>query len=298
MFEGNFMKRLLALIAAGFVLPTGIAGANLINEGRNIAALNANNLVQTNYTLPTARNNVTEYSFELKGYVLGLRIIRANYMGWHDTRQYALYADIKTSGLGALLKKLEIWAVSAGDYTRSGLRPRFHVQQNLNKNNRRVEMNYDNTALRVETQILPPLGSQGTPAASRYERYNADDTLSSVLNFMMRGQSIDGEVCYGGIRVFDSKQHYNLRMENQGIDRVKFEGDKVDVIECYVYYEPISGFDPEDLPDSEESTTPIKVYLKAFPELGLYVPVRMTYKISALKAVIKIDEMTIKTPQL
>ena len=64
------MKRLLALIAAGFVLPTGIAGANLINEGRNIAALNANNLVQTNYTLPTARNNVTEYSFELKGCLL------------------------------------------------------------------------------------------------------------------------------------------------------------------------------------------------------------------------------------
>jgi len=97
---------------------------------------------------------------------------------------------------------------------------------------------------------------------------------------MMRGQKIDGPVCSGGVRVFDSKQHYNLRMERA----------------CQVYYEPISGFDPEDLPDAEEGGTPIKIYMKEFPELGLYVPVRFTYKISSIKAVIKLDGMTIKTP--
>ena len=290
------MKRLLAIATAITMLSTSIAGASLINEGRHVAALNANNISATNYTLSTPGPNAVEFSYKLKGYVLGLRIIRANFKGWYDTNQYNLYADIKTSGLGALLKKLEIWAVSTGDYSRSGLRPRFHVQQNLNKKNRRVEMNYSNGLRRVDTQIKPPLGSQGIPAASPQERYDADDTLSAVLNLMMRGQKIDGDICYGGIRVFDSKQHYNLRMEYIGQDRVKLLGKKIDVIKCHVYYEPISGFDPEDLPDSEESSTPVKVYLKAFPEMGLYIPVRFTYKISALKAVIKIDEMSVKMP--
>jgi len=36
--------------------------------------------------------------------------------------------------------------------------------------------------------------------------------------------------------------------------------------------------------------------MKEFPELGLYVPVRFTYKISSIKAVIKLDEMVIKKP--
>ena len=289
------MKRLLALAAAMTTLATP-ARANLIDEGRHVSALNVNNISAQSYTLSQPSSNSVEFSYALKGYVLGLRIIRANFKGWYDSSQYSLYADIKTSGLGALLKKLEIWAVSAGDYSRAGLRPRFHVQQNLNKKNRRVEMNYSNGLRRVDTQIKPALGSQGIPAASPQERYNADDTLSAVLNMMMRGQKIDGNICYGGIRVFDSKQHYNLRMEYIGQDRAKLLGKKTDVIKCHVYYEPISGFDPEDLPDSEESSTPVKVYLKAYPELGLYIPVRFTYKISAFKAVIKIDEMQVKTP--
>ncbi len=292
---GKYMQRLLAFTAATVIM-TDIARANLIAEGRHIATLNDNNLSTNSYTLPLSGPNAVEFSYKLKGYVLGLRIIRANYAGWYNASQYGLYADIKTSGLGALLKKLEIWAVSAGDYSRSGLRPHFHVQQNLNKKNRRVEMNYSNGLRRVDTVIKPPLGSQGIPAASPQERFNADDTLSAVLNLMMRGQKIDGDICYGGIRVFDSKQHYNLRMEYVGPDRVKVLGEKTDVIKCHVYYEPISGFDPEDLPDSEESSTPVKVYMKAYPKMGLYIPVRFSYKISALKAVIKIDEMRVKTP--
>lgn len=83
-------------------------------------------------------------------------------------------------------------------------------------------------------------------------------------------------------------------MVRDGTKRLKFDGEKTDMIRCLVYYEPISGFDPEDLPDTEESGTPIKMYLKDFPEMGLYIPVRFTYKISSIKAVIKLDEMSIK----
>jgi len=68
-------------------------------------------------------------------------------------------------------------------------------------------------------------------------------------------------------------------------------GYKSETISCDVYYEPISGFDPEDLPDDDESSTPVNVYFKHYPELGLYIPIRFTYKISAITAVLKVDEM-------
>ena len=289
------MRRIVTTALLGLTV-SGIASASFIEQSRNMAALNDGNIVQKTYSVPAPSTAATEFDFKLKGYVFGLRMIKANYTGWYDNDTYAVYTDLKTSGLGAMLKKLEIWAVTKGSYTKSGLTPDFHIQQNLDKKNRRVEMNYNNNRGYIHVAIDPPLGSQGVPAATPAERYSADDTVSAVLNLMMRGQKIDGPVCSGGVRVFDSKQHYNLRMERAGTKRLKFNGEKSDMLLCQVYYEPISGFDPEDLPDTEEGGTPIKIYMKEFPELGLYVPVRFTYKISAIKAVIKLDEMVIKKP--
>jgi len=289
------MKRILTTALLSLTV-SGIAGASFIEQSRNMAALNDGNIVEKTYSVPAPSSDAIEFDFKLKGYVFGLRMIKANYTGWFDDDTYAAYTDLKTSGLGALLKKLEIWAVTKGSYTKNGLTPDFHIQQNLDKKNRRVEMNYNNNRGYIHVAIEPPLGSQGVPAATPAERYTADDTISAIMNLMMRGQKIDGPVCSGGVRVFDSKQHYNLRLERAGTKRVKFDGEKVETIRCQVYYEPISGFDPEDLPDVEEGSTPIKIYLKAFPELGLYVPVRFTYKISSIKAVIKLDEMNVKMP--
>lgn len=289
------MKRIAITALLGLTI-SGIASASFIEQSRNMAVLNDGNIMEKTYSVPAPSAAATEFDFKLKGYVFGLRMIKANYTGWYDDKTYAAYTDLKTSGLGALLKKLEIWAVTTGSYTKSGLTPDFHIQQNMDKKNRRVEMNYDNNLRKINVAIDPPLGSQGIPPATPAERYSADDTISAVLNLMMRGQKIDGPVCSGNVRVFDSKQHYNLRMERAGTKRVKFNGDKIDTIRCHVYYEPISGFDPEDLPDAEEGSTPIKIYMKEFSELGLYVPVRFTYKISSIKAVIKLDEMVIKQP--
>ena len=295
------MNRLAASIMVSTTLLasaslSGLANANLLDETRNLAVLNEGNINPKVYTLPPTPISATEFDFKLKGYVFGLRMIKANYTGWFDQSRYTAYADIKTSGLGALLKKLEIWAVTTGYYSHSGLKPKFHIQQNLDKKNRRVEMNYDNVANFIDVAIVPPLGSQGLPPASPAERFSADDTISAILNLMMRGQKIDEPVCSGTVKVFDSKQHYGLRMVQDGTKRLKFQGEKIETIKCLVYYEPISGFDPEDLPNTEEGGTPIKIYMKDFPDIGLYIPIRFTYKISSIKAVIKLDEMQVKLP--
>ncbi|MEP1230794.1 MAG: DUF3108 domain-containing protein [Litorimonas sp.] len=267
---------------------------NILNQERHYTELNAQNLGDKQYSAALPDASATQFKFKLKGYVFGLRMIKANYSGWFDNTRYTVYADLQTSGLGALLKKLEIWAVSSGMHNSNiGVRPDYHVQQNLDKKNRRVEMNYDGVQKHVDVNILPPLGSQGIPAATPAERYSAHDTLSAIMAIMMQKKYNDGNICDAIVPVFDSKQHYNLRMERVGTRRVKFNGKKAQTIRCHTYYEPVSGFDPEDLPDDEETATPVNVYLHYQPELDLYIPVRFTYKISAITAVIKITDIDI-----
>ncbi len=237
----------------------------------------------------------TSFDFQLKGYVFGLRMIKAKYTGTIRKDSYTVYSDINTSGLGAMLKKLRIWAITQGKYDTSGLYPLTHTQQNLDKKSRRVEMAYDYNKGEVDVDINPRLGSQGVPPASMKERFEADDTLSAILSLMMRGTRIKGDVCKGTVKVFDSKQHYGLRMEPAGSKAVKYDDDKVETIRCLVYYEPISGFDPEDLPEAEEAAEPINIYFLKDDASDLYVPVRFTYKISGFKAVIKIVDTRIET---
>ena len=154
-------------------------------------------------------------------------------------------------------------------------------------------MAYDYETRNVSVDINPPIGSQGIPPATPQERFEADDTISAILGMMMSGHSFGKSVCEGTIKVFDSKQHYGLRMVKAGSKRLKYEGRKIDAVRCNVYYEPISGFDPEDLPNTEEGGTPVKVYFMNRPDAGLYVPIKFSYKISGFKAVIKLSDLSI-----
>lgn len=277
-------------LCGSFALAQGSV-PNLMEKGRNVSVLNAQNLGDTSYNLPFPDADTTQIRVKLKGYVFGFRVIRSDIIAQFDDRDYVAYTDAKSSGLAALLKKMEIWSVTRGTYDRSGLRPDWHVQQNTDKKNRRVEMNYDRNARQLDVEIVPPLGSQGIPPASPEDRYSANDTISGILHLMMMGTKIDGELCTGRVPFFDSKQHYNLRLERVGTKRVKFDGDKDETIHCRAYYEPIAGYDPEDLPSEEEAATPINVYFKFYEEAGVHIPVRFTYKISGFKAVVKVDDI-------
>jgi len=290
------MKRALTIAIIGMTALSGVAGASFLDNTRNFAKLNDGNIVDTTYVVPEVSPDAIEFDVKLKGYVFGFRMIKSNFIGWFDDNRYAAYADVHTSGLGALLKKLEIWSVTAGKYDRTGMLPDFNVQQNMDKKNRRVEMSYDNFARKISVDIDPPLYTQGVPPATPKERYEADDVISALLGIMMNGTRIDGELCTGAPRVFDSKQHYALRMVYVGPKELKFEGEKYQGHKCHVYYEPISGFDADDLPTDEEGSTPVNVYIIPMPELGLNVPIKFTYKISAIKATIKIDKLTVKLP--
>jgi len=182
----------------------------------------ANGYDQAWYNFPANTAENTHFDFTLKGYVFGIRLINAKYEGVVDDGHYTVRSSLNTAGLAALLKKLKIWAITDGRYDRSGLHPYTHTQQNLDKKNRRVEMKYDYDAQRVSVAINPRIGSQGVPPASPKERFEANDTLSAILNIMMRRSAnhaghINAKICEGDVKVFDSKQHYALRMTRKQI---------------------------------------------------------------------------------
>ncbi|MGB6231005.1 MAG: DUF3108 domain-containing protein [Litorimonas sp.] len=278
--------------------PAKLIAPNLIAEGRHMTVLNAQNLSDRRYSVPAPSADATQFDFTLKGYVFGIRLITANYMGYEDGDRYAAYTDMRTTGLGALVKKMDIWSVTSGRILADGTpRPDFHVQQNTDKKNRRVEMNYDHDARSVDVAIVPPLGSQGVPPASPEQRYSAFDTISALLRMTHKGRQEASQLCSGRVPIFDSKQHYTLRLAPVGTDRVKFLGDRDEAIHCHAYYEPIAGYDPEDLPNAEEAGTPVDLYFRYYPEVDMHVPVRFSYKISGFRAVIKMDDLTLVTPE-
>ncbi|WP_427451668.1 DUF3108 domain-containing protein [Litorimonas sp. WD9-15] len=282
-----------AALAFGATALSQVYMPDLLAQSDSFSILNEENFGPMTYTVPATTPDDTQIRMKMKGYVFGFRVIKSDYIARFDENDYVAYADVKSSGLAALLKKMEIWAVTKGSYDRNGLRPDWHVQQNTDKKNRRVEMNYDRSAAKVNVNIVPPLGSQGVPPATPRERYTANDTISGILQLMMMGTKTEGELCQGRVPFFDSKQHYNLRMERVGTKRVKFNGDKDDTIHCRAYYESVSGYDPEDLPSEEEAAEPVNVYFKYYEEAGVHIPVRFTYKISGFKAVVKVDELEI-----
>ncbi len=277
------MKRFLLGTAALLTLAMS-AAAEKPNEKPNLYPDNR-------YVAPIApQPGETAFNFKLSGYVFGIKMIKARYKGVFDDQNYSVYSDLKTSGLGAMLKKLRIWATTEGTYDGLGVYPVDHTQQNLDKKSRRVEMDYDYGQNKVAVSVVPPNGSQGIPPASPKERFESDDVISAILKMMLTGHGVQGEVCKDTVKVFDSKQHYNLRMEHAGNTTYKYEGDKYQAVKCHVYYEPVSGFDPEDLPDTEEGGTPVVVYFINRPEYGIQMPVKFTYKISGFKAVIKVKD--------
>lgn len=242
-------------------------------------------------SVATAPSGTTEITAKLKGYVFGLRVIKVNVTGSLTNDAYAIRADLYTSGVGAFLKKFQIWATTTGRIADDRLHPIQHIQQNTDKKNRRVEMNYGSDTLDIS--IVPPLGSQGKPPATKKQRFESDDTLSAVLDMAMRGFKFTDEPCTGTVPVFDSKQHYLLRLERAGTKKIKQRGFKGETIKCKIYYVPVSGFDPEDLPSEEEASTPVIAYLTKNEDVGLYIPVKLTYKISFFKAVVKLRDLNI-----
>ena len=241
---------------------------------------------------PPAKGEVS-FEYKLKGYVFGLKVITAHYKGMIGKTDYSLYSDLRTSGLAALLKKQRLWSHTAGFFGEEDLKPVRHVQQNMDKKSRRIEMFYNYKRDRLEQKVKPRFGSMGVPPATKSQAMNSDDVNSTLLKVALTGHRMGGTICNDTIPVYDGKQHYTIRMKKVEDTTYNFKGKRYPALKCHAFLNPISGYDPEDLPSTDERRKPVTVYLINRPEYGFYMPVKFSYKVCAFKATVKVAEAKI-----
>ena len=235
----------------------------------------------------------TAFDFKLKGSVFGFKMISARYKGMIGKDDYSVYSDMKTSGIAALLKKQRLWSYTDGRYDETDLKPVNHIQQNLNKKSRRVDAFYNYESGQVAQKINPRYGSMGKPPATKSQAFNSDDVNSAMLRVLMTEHRLDGKICEETVPVFDSKQHYTLRFEKVEDTTYKCKGTRYPSVKCHVFLNPISGYDPEDLPSTDERRKPVVVHFISRPEYDLYLPVKFTYKVGGFKATVKVTNAEI-----
>jgi hypothetical protein len=81
--------------------------------------------------------------------------------------------------------------------------------------------------------------------------------------------------CEGRVPVFDGKQRYNLRLEPGGREQIRTRAWSGEASVCRAWYEPVSGYDPEDYPTEAEMRQPLTIWLAPLLDGQLQLPVRI-----------------------
>jgi len=222
------------------------------------------------------------------GSVLILKVANISLTAGFNDGVYSAAATFESGGLLRWFDDTNIEAISNGYRREDALHPyRYeHINHASNKG-RVVSINFDDDVAMPDVQ--PPFGSMGEPPASDEDRDGALDPISTLLSLMTALPSDENGVCEGRLPVFDGKARYDLRFNNLGLDEVNTRAWSGEAIRCQAFIEPISGYDPGDRPDEDETNRPVTIWLA--PMDGVHVPVRF-------RAQTRIGAITIQATQL
>lgn len=205
------------------------------------------------------------------GSVLILKVANISLTAGFNDGVYSAAATFESGGLLRWFDDTNIEATTNGYRQADALHPyRYeHINHASNKG-RVVGINFENDVAMPDVQ--PPFGSMGEPPASDEDRAGALDPISTLLSLMTSLPTDENGVCEGRLPVFDGKARYDLRFNNLGLDDVNTRAWSGEAIRCQAFIEPISGYDPGDRPDEEETNRPVTIWLA--PVDGVHVPVR------------------------
>lgn len=189
----------------------------------------------------------------------------------YPTGTYSASATFQSAGLARWFDDTDIEAGVTGYRAGSALQPwRYHHLNHASGKGRTVGIDFPDAV--ATPDIDPPFGSMGEPPASEDDRTGAIDPISALLGVTL-GMPVGREgICAGRLPVFDGKARYDLRFEQAGTETVRTRAWRGEAMVCEAYLEPISGYDPGDRPDEEETQSPVIIYLAEID--GHYLPVQ------------------------
>ncbi len=216
-------------------------------------------------TEATAETSSADEPMELHvryfGYFWGMRIMVAEVTTQISGDAYVNTGAFRTAGFANWVRDTRLEAGGSGVRDENGaFVPSDYWHQGYDgRKNRRIEMDYGNED--IDIMVDPPFGDWGDPPATPEQRLEAFDPLSTLVEIAMSGGE---EPCNRSVPVFDSRLRYNLRFEFIEMDEVRIRGYRGPAYHCRIYYEPVAGFDPDDLEESADAyEIPIDAWLAA-----------------------------------
>jgi hypothetical protein len=194
-----------------------------------------------------------------------------------DAQSYASNAQLRSSGILALFKKVDLRASSQGRIVNGDAEPGvFHYQNLDGKTNRNLVVTW--TGSDVETVATPPFkpSQLGDPPASREQKLEAVDPITGLMGITL-GDS-QGEFCKGALKFFDGKARYNLEFLDRRVMQPSSREARlglVNPVSCNVRYREIAGFKKKKAPEQNQGLQrPIMV---GFAEVGKGGPWVISY---------------------
>jgi hypothetical protein len=151
-------------------------------------------------------------------------------------------AHIKTYGLLALFRKINLNAITQGRFERGVAQPHeFSYLNTDGKKDRKVSAIW--TPTDVATQSAPAFKTMGDPAATREQRLEAADPLTILTR--MTVLPVGAKPCEGVSQFYDGKQRYNIEYSPKGEARPDGREQKLGIVtslQCTVHYQEVAGF--------------------------------------------------------
>lgn len=188
---------------------------------------------------------------------------------------YSALSSIEAAGLAEFFTDFELHAEARGEFAPTGRAlPEYygHVERTGDKV-RAVDVSFEDEV--ATSQVEPPFGSWGVPPASETDRTGVLDPVAAFLQLSANLVNNDRSGCAGSLPVFDGKARYNLNLEDAGRRSVRMRAWRGEVLVCHAWYEPISGYDPEDYPDEDELRHPLTIWLAPLGQGEHFLPVRL-----------------------
>lgn len=214
------------------------------------AALALSSAVQAQDLLVQTADGPMELHIRYNGFFWGLRVMVAELNAVVDQDAYVFDGGFRTAGFANWISDTRLEAGGTGRLDEmGGLMPSTYFHQGYDgRKNRRIEMTYGPED--IDIMVDPPFGDWGDPPATPEERLEALDPLSAWMQVSVHDAE---DPCDRRVPVFDSRLRYNLRFEPVGYeDRIRVRGYRGPAHHCLVYYEPVSGFDPEDIEEDAD----------------------------------------------
>lgn len=180
------------------------------------------------------------YRLNYEAAVLGVVVLgEASYEVMSTPTQYAVRANIRTSGAARIFDQTEITATSSGEVSNGAINwVRYDISHAYSGKFRRTQMT--RSASGLAATIHPNYRDLGTPPASDAQRRGSYDPLTSV--FALGRQVGINRACRGSVLVFDGRTHYRLAVAPRAETTFNGGGYNGPALHCDFRYEPISGF--------------------------------------------------------